>query len=100
MRTHAHDELLLKTRALQEATPEHKDMYRTRSKVERKIGEVARHGIRDTRYLGGKKRQLQRLWTGAAVNLKRLFTLAQDKGCDLATSIAMPEQPGEAMMPA
>ncbi len=99
MRTHAHDELLLKTRALQ-ATPEYKEMYCTRSKVERKIGELARHGIRDTRYLGGKKRQLQRLWTGAAVNLKRLFTLAQDRECDLVTAFAMPGQPGEAMMPA
>lgn len=99
VRTHAHEELLQKTRARQ-ATPEYKEMYCTRSKVERKIGEVARHGIRDTRYLGDKKRQLQRLWTGAAVNLKRLFTLAQDKGCDLATAFAMPEQPGEAMMPA
>jgi len=99
VRTHAHEELLQETRARQ-ATPEYKELYCTRSKVERKIGEVARHGIRDTRYLGRKKRQLQRLWTGAAVNLKRLFTLAQDKGCDLATSTAMPEQPGEAMMPA
>jgi hypothetical protein len=75
-------------------------MYCTRSKVERKIGEVVRHGIRDTRYLGGKKRQLQRLWTGAAVNLKRLFTLAQDKECDLAMVIAMPEKIGQAMIPA
>ena len=99
VQTHAHEELLQKTRARQ-ATPEYKEMYCTRSKVERKIGEVARHGIRDTRYLGRKKRQLQRLWTGAAVNLKRLFTLAQDKGCDLATVFAIPEQPGEAMMPA
>jgi hypothetical protein len=99
VRTHAHEELLEKTRVLQ-ATPEYKEMYRTRSRVERKIGEVARHGIRDTRYLGGKKRQLQRLWTGAAVNLKRLFTLVQDKGCDLATVFAMPKQPGEAIMPA
>ena len=99
VRTHAHEKLLQKTRARQ-ATPEYKEMYRTRSQVERKIGEVARHGIRDTRYLGGKKRQLQRLWTGAAVNLKRLFTLAQDKGCDLATVFVMPEQSGEAMMSA
>jgi transposase len=99
VRTHAHEELLQKTRARQ-STTEYKEMYCTRSKVERKIGEVVRHGIRDTRYLGGKKRQLQRLWTGAAVNLKRLFTLAQDKKCDLATILAMPEQIGQAMIPA
>jgi len=41
------------------------------------------HGLRDTRYLGEPKRQLQRLWTGAAVNLKRLFTLAQAQQKDL-----------------
>ena len=57
--------------------------YRLRPAVERKIGELVMHGLRDTRYVGESKRQLQRLWLGAAVNLKRLFTLAQAQGVDL-----------------
>ena len=57
--------------------------YRLRPAVERKIGELVRHGLRRTRYVGERKRQLQRLWLGAAVNLKCLFTLAQAQGVDL-----------------
>jgi hypothetical protein len=57
--------------------------YRLRPAVERKIGELVRHGLRHTRYIGERKRQLQRLWLGAGVNLKRLFTLAQAQGVDL-----------------
>ncbi|MBU1879450.1 MAG: IS1182 family transposase [Chloroflexi bacterium] len=58
-------------------------LYRLRPAVERKIGELVRHGLRDTRYVGEPNRQLQRLWLGAAVNLKRLFTLAQAQSVDL-----------------
>lgn len=58
-------------------------LYRLRPAVERKIGELVRHGLRDTRFVGEPQRQLQRLWLGAAVNLKRLFTLAQAQGVDL-----------------
>jgi len=58
-------------------------LYRLRPAVERKIGELVRHGLRDTRYVGEPKRQLQRLCLRAAVNLKRLFTLAQAQGVDL-----------------
>ena len=63
-------------------------MYPLRSRVERKIAELAGHGLRKTRYRGQPKRQLQRLWTGAAVNLKRLFTLAEAKGIDLVAVLA------------
>ena len=57
--------------------------YRLRPAVERKIGELVMHGLRNTRYVGESKRQFQRLWLGAAVNLKRLFTLAQAENVDL-----------------
>jgi hypothetical protein len=56
--------------------------------VERKIAELVSHGLRQTRYRGQAKRQFQRLWTGAAINLKRLFTLAEAKGIDLAAILA------------
>jgi transposase len=58
-------------------------LYRLRPAIERKIGELVRHGLRQTRYIGESKRQLQRLWLGAAVNLKRLFTLAEVQRVDL-----------------
>ena len=69
-------------------TPEFKTLYRRRSRVERKQAELVRHGLRRMRYLGAEKRQLQRLWTGAVVNLKRLFTLAQSRALDLAAAVA------------
>ena len=78
---------LQKARARQQ-TEEFKTIYRLRPAVERKIGELVRHGLRDTRYIGEPKRQLQRLWLGAAVNLKRLFTLAQAQGVDLHTLLS------------
>ncbi len=64
-------------------TPEFRELYRKRSRVERKQAELVRHGLRHTRYLGKAKRLLQRLWTAAVVNLKRLFRLAERQGCAL-----------------
>jgi hypothetical protein len=58
-------------------------LYRLRSAVERKIAELAQRGIRETRNVGERKRQLQRLWTGAAVNLRRLFCLVETEKVDL-----------------
>ena len=58
-----------------------------RGAVERKIGEGAAHGMRNTRYLGHRKRQLQRLWTGAMLNLKRLFKLAELRDVDLRRAV-------------
>lgn len=80
--THYHESQLRSARQRQE-TPEFKGLYRTRSAIERKLAELVEHGLRGTRYLGGRKRQLQRLWLGAAVNLKRLFKLAEDRGVEL-----------------
>jgi transposase len=67
-------------------TAEFKTLYPTRSRVERKQAELVHHGLRNTRYLGQPKRQFQRLWTAAAVNLKRLFKLAETRKADLATT--------------
>jgi len=85
--THAQERHLQAARQRQE-TAEFQEVYRLRSRVERKIAELAGHGLRQTRYRGTPKRQLQRLWTGAAVNLKRLFTLAEAKGTDLVAVLA------------
>ena len=85
--THPHEALLREARQRQQ-TDEFKDLYRLRGRVEGKIAEVVRHGLRETRYLREQKRQLQRLWTGAAVNLKRLFKLAQAKNVDLGVILA------------
>jgi hypothetical protein len=82
VRTHAHEVHLREARQRQQ-TDEFQLLYRLRGRVEGKIAELVGHGLRETRYLGEQKRQLQRLWTGAAVNLKRLFKLAQTKDVDL-----------------
>jgi len=87
VRTHAHEALLREARQRQQ-TDEFKELYCLRGRVEGKIAELVRHGLRETRYLEEQKRQLQRLWTGAAVNLKRLFKLAQTKDVDLSVVLA------------
>ena len=61
---------------------------RLRSHVERVIAELVFHGLRNTRYVGQAKRQLQRLWMAAVVNLKRLFRLAGGKAIDLRLLLA------------
>jgi len=85
--THRHETLLREARQRQQ-TDAFKELYRLRGRVEGKIAELVHHGLRETRYVGEKKRQLQRLWTGAAVNLKRLFKLAQAKDADLGDVLA------------
>ena len=82
VRAGPYEAYLQEARARQQ-TEEFDTLYRLRPAVERKIGELVMHGLRDTRYIGERKRQLQRLWLGAAVNLKRLFTLAQAQKVDL-----------------
>jgi transposase len=83
VRTGPYEAHLQEARA-QQQTEEFDTVYRLRPAVERKIGELVMHGLRNTRYIGESKRQLQRLWLGAAVNLKRLFTLAEAKHVDLS----------------
>jgi hypothetical protein len=41
--------------------------------VERKIAELVGHGLRQARYIGRVKVELQLAWTSAVVNLKRVF---------------------------
>jgi hypothetical protein len=72
--TNYHEDLLQAARARQ-ATPEFQATYRKRAAVERKIADLITHGLRRARYLGQAKVRLQGYWTGAAVNLKRLFRL-------------------------
>jgi transposase len=97
--THAHETLLQQARARQE-TAAFKVLYRLRCAVERKIGELAHHGIRDTRYVGTRKRQFQRLWTGTAVNLKRLFVLADAREVDLHAAFVTLGPPTTDRLPA
>jgi hypothetical protein len=82
VRTNAHEDLLQAAR-LRQQTAEFKALYPLRSAIERKGAELAQHGLRHTRYLGQRKRLFQRLWLGAAVNLKRLFKLAAQRKVDL-----------------
>jgi transposase len=83
VRTRAYEAYLQAARLLQQ-TEEFDLLYRLRAAVERKIAELVQRGIRGTRYVGDTKRQLQRLWTGAVVNLQRLFRLAEAQEADLA----------------
>jgi hypothetical protein len=79
---HYHEEVIQKARA-QQKTPEQKRalrerLIRPRAKVERKISEVLRlHGLRQGRYFGLKKTDLQAVTTATMVNAKRLFTLSE-----------------------
>jgi hypothetical protein len=79
-------------------TEEFDTLYRLRPGVERKIGELVMHGLRDTRYVGRSKRQLQRLWLGAVVNLKRLFTLAHIQRVDLSAILSQLGPPKAELM--
>ena len=87
--THYHEAHLQAARKRQD-TAEFKEAYRTRSAIERKLAELVGHGVRATRYIGKGKRQLQRLWAGAAVNLKRLFKLARERGVELEEVLVCP----------
>jgi transposase len=71
---HYHEALLQAAR-LRQQTDEFKALYRLRVAVERKVAELAQHGSKQARYLGTVKDRLQAHWTGAGVNLKRLFKL-------------------------
>ena len=82
VRTRAYEAYLQAAR-LRQQTDEFDLLYRLRAAVERKIAELAQRGLRETRYIGEPKRQLQRLWTGAAINLRRLFCLAELQKVDL-----------------
>jgi hypothetical protein len=88
----------LQTARQRQQTEEFRTLYRLRPAVERKIAELVSHGLRCTRYVGQAKRQLQRLWIGAAINLKRLFTLAQAQKVDLYVLLEHLEPPSVGLM--
>ena len=87
VRTRAYEGYLQAAR-LRQQTEEFDLLYRLRAAVERKIAELVQHGLRETRYVGESKRQLQRLWLGAAMNLRRLFYLAETQKVDLVRLLA------------
>ncbi len=85
--THPQEAYLQAARARQQ-TAEFKKAYRLRPAIERKQAEQVQHGLRNTRYLGHSKRQLQRLWQAAATNLSCLFRLCESRQRDLNTLLA------------
>ena len=92
VRTRGYESYLQAARIRQQ-TEEFDRLYRLRPAVERKIAELARRGVRETRYVGESKRQLQRLWLGAAVNLKRLFRLVEVQKADLVMLLGRLQPP-------
>lgn len=85
--THPYDALLQAARERQQ-TEKFKNLYLLRPPIERKQAELVAHGLRNTRYLGHAKRQLQRLWQAASVNLKRLLRLSESRPVDLNALLA------------
>jgi len=71
---HYHEAVLQAARQRQQ-TDEFKEIYTQRPAVERKIAELSGHGAKQARYLGTPKNCWQAQWTGAVINLKRLFKL-------------------------
>jgi transposase len=92
---HFHEDVLLEARAAQK-TPEQRralrDQLRPRAKVERKIAELLRrHRLRQGRYRGKRKTDLQAVLTATMVNTKRLTTLAstdQQRGQRIRAALA------------
>jgi hypothetical protein len=74
LRTHYHEALLQAARQRQ-STAEFKQTYLLRVAIERKIADLVQCSVRQARYIGTAKDRLQAQWSGAAVNLRRLFTL-------------------------
>ena len=89
---HYHEAHLIAARERQK-TESFRETYRIRSKVERKIAELVSHGLRQARYIGLEKTEVQALWTGAGVNLKRLFKLAEGAGIHLREVVDKPKVP-------
>jgi hypothetical protein len=87
VQTHPYEAYLQAARQRKQ-TAEFQDTYRLRPPIERKQAELVQHGLRHTRYLGHPKRQLQRLWQAATVNLKRLFRLCESRKADLNALLA------------
>jgi IS5 family transposase len=78
------DEAAYRALRAEQATDAWKADYRVRPRVEHKISELVHHGIRQARYLGLAKTQLQLLFTAAVVNLKRLGVLCQGRSLPIS----------------
>jgi len=80
---HYHEEVLQRARAEQRTEEQKKalrERLRPRAKVERKISETLRlHGLRQGRYFGLEKTDLQAVMTATMINSKRLFTLSEEE---------------------
>lgn len=87
VQTHPYEAYLQAARQRQQ-TAEFQDTYRLRPPIERKQAELVDHGLRNTRYLGHPKRQLQRLWQGAVANLSALFRLCTLRKANLNVLLA------------
>jgi len=71
-------------------TPEYEQTRRQHSKVERKLGELARHhALRQAQFWGQQKVQSQALLTGLVVNVKRIVKLLVQKVRDAARTDAV-----------
>ena len=78
---------------VEQSTPEQqrelRERLRSRAKVERKLSELMRrHGLRQGRYLGQAKTELQAVLTATLLNPKRLLTLAAAKSGDQGGTVA------------
>lgn len=71
------DEAAYQTLRMEQQGESWKADYRLRPRVEHKISEIVHRGMRQARYLGRIKTELQLLFTAAVINLKRLGTLDQ-----------------------
>jgi transposase len=69
-------------------TPEYQETRRTHSKIERKLGEAARHhGARRARYRGLSKVLTQAILTTLVVNVKRIVKLLVQKTSEAASAL-------------
>jgi len=67
-----HYDLVQAARARQKTEVFKKDYHQHRSGVEGSLSALVRgHGMRVSRYIGHKKRNVQAIFTGCAANLKR-----------------------------
>jgi transposase len=71
-------------------TPQYEQTRREHPKIERKLGEMARHhGARRGRYRGQPKVLVQAVLTAMAVNIKRMTKLLQQKTNSLLTTLPL-----------
>ena len=76
------------------ATPEYHEARRVQPRIERKLGELARHHhLRRTRYQGQEKVRTQAVLTALVVNIKRMVRLITKTVPDATTTIPVRAEP-------